>query len=86
MWRISMRAVIIQEVELVASKGGVPVDDVAELPNRVPLMRLETGAVVEAYNCHRYVAAGTEGEAEFNHWRQLWTFTPDAPLELEAEE
>ena len=80
-----MRAVIIHSVELTASKAGTPVEDVAELPNLVPLMKLEDGAVVEAYNCHRYIAEGTEGEAEFNKWRQKWTFTPDELLELEDE-
>jgi len=73
-----MRAKITKAVELFPPSDGpartISVDDVSGL---VPEMELEDGRVVEAYNCHRYITLGTEGEATYDDSSRIWTFAPD---------
>lgn len=69
-----MRAVIVSEVDLAYGD----VDVLAEQPNNVPIMQLEDGTRVPAYFCDRFIRLGTEGEAEFDVYRRVWRFIPDA--------
>jgi hypothetical protein len=78
-----MRATIIKDVELQASKSGVSVDDVS---GGVPVMRLEDGREVGAYFCDRYIAIGREGEAEYDAIRRVWHFTPDGSSQIDTDD
>lgn len=70
-----MRAEIIRNVEFIDK--ATP-DQIAEMPNNVPLMKLEDGRIVEAYHCDRFIALGTVGEAQLDTRYNVWTFSPDA--------
>jgi len=67
------RAEIIRSVEIIYGD----VDLIANAPQREPIMRLENGAEVPAYNCDRYVPEGTKGWATLNAETNLWEFDTD---------
>lgn len=68
------RAEIVQSVEIIFGD----VENIASSPNNEPIMRLEDGRNVTAYDCERYVPLGTTGWAELDTDRGIWVFTPDA--------